>query len=202
MRNATCSILTAGALLTGVGLAAAQAPEGIRTAVLVTATPPAPPISPSPLAVIERVMSFDANKDLQLSRDELPERMQGLIARGDRNADGILDFEELRTLVNAAASVHTRIAFHRQPSEGLAGVIDDLKLPPGKHEQALAIVRTYEPPAGNVPEKPASSAVAKAMRSLLDDEEYENFIAAATRLSKTARLRMGTFDTIERRLRR
>ena len=49
----------------------------------------------------------------------------------------------------------------------------------------------YEPPARNVPEKPANDAVFKAMRLLLDDEEYENFVAAATRLSKTARLRMG-----------
>ena len=183
-------------MLTGVGLAAAQAPEGIRPAVLITTTPAAPPIAPSPLTVIERVMSFDTNKDLQLSRDELPERMQGIIARGDRNTDGILDFEELRTLVNTARSDPTRIAFHRQPSEGLAGVINDLKLPPAKHEQALAIVSTYEPPGRNVPEKPANSAVAKAMRLLLDDEEYENFVAAATRLSRTARLRMGIVEGI------
>jgi hypothetical protein len=31
----------------------------------------------------------------------------------------------------------------------------------------------------------------KAMKSLLDDEEYENFLAAATRLSKTAQAGIG-----------
>jgi len=182
-------------MLTGVGLAAAQAPEGIRPAVLITTTPTTPPGAPrSPLAVIERVMSYDANKDLQLSRDELPERMQGIIARGDRNADGILDFEELRTLVNAAAAERTRVAFRREPSEGLPGVVRDLKLSPEKHERALAIVNAHKPPP-NVKE-PSNGDLYKAMRSLLDDEEYENFVAATERLSKTVQVRMGIVQGI------
>jgi hypothetical protein len=182
-------------MLTGVGLAAAQAPEGIRPAVLITTTPTTPPgPTRSPLVVIERVMSFDANKDLQLSRDELPERMQGIIARGDRNADGILDFEELRTLINAAAAERTRVAFRREPSEGLPGVVRDLKLSPEKHERALAIVNAHKPPP-NVKE-PSNDDLYKAMRSLLDDEEYENFVAATERLSKTVPVRMGIVDGI------
>ena len=190
-------------MVTGVGLAAAQAPEGIRPAVLITTTPTTPPGAPrSPLAVIERVMSYDANKDLQLSRDELPERMHGIIARGDRNADGILDFEELRTLVTAAAAERTRVAFRREPSEGLPGVVRDLKLSPEKHERALAIVNAHKP-ASNVPDKlvrnvpaPQTIPLYKEMRLLLDDEEYENFVAATERLSKTAQVRMGIVQGI------
>lgn len=199
MRAVTRTILTAGAILMMVGAAAAQAPEGVRPAVLITTTtapPPPPGTARSPLAVRERLLSFDADKDLRLSRDELPERMQGLIARGDKNANGVLDFEEMHALVNAAASERTRISFRPRPSEGLPGVISDLKLSPAKREQALAILHKLAP---NV-SQPAGGDVYKAMRLLLDDEDYENFAAAAARLSKTAQIRMGIVGGIVRPL--
>ena len=198
MRAVSHTILTAGAILMMVGAAAAQAPEGVRPAVLIptTAPPPPPGTARSPLAVRERLLSFDADKDLRISRDELPERMQGLIARGDKNANGVLDFEEIHALVNAAASERTRISFRPQPSEGLPGVISDLKLSPAKREQALAILQKLAP---NV-NQPAGSDVYKAMRLLLDDEDYENFAAAAARLSKTAQIRMGIGGGIVRPL--
>ena len=71
-------------MLIGVAAAAAQAP-GPRPAVLITEVLPASFAVPgrSPAAVIERLRSFDANADHRISRDELPERMQGLVARGD-----------------------------------------------------------------------------------------------------------------------
>ena len=187
MRTLTC-IVIAGALLIGVGPAAAQAPDNIRPGVLINTPPPPPGSARSPLAVRERLLSFDADHDLRISRSELPDRMQGLIARGDKNADGALDFVEIDALVNAAASERTRVAFRPQPSEGLAGVINDLKLPPEKHERALAIVSAQKP-TPHVNEPPRD--IYKAMRLVLDDEEYENFVAAAERLSKTAPIRMG-----------
>jgi hypothetical protein len=198
VRAVSHTILTAGAILMMVGAAAAQAPEGVRPAVLIptTAPPPPPGTARSPLAVRERLLSFDADKDLRISRDELPERMQGLIARGDKNANGVLDFEEIHALVNAAASERTRISFRPQPSEGLPGVISDLKLSPAKREQALAILQKLAP---NV-NQPAGGDVYKAMRLLLDDEDYENFAAAAARLSKTAQIRMGIGGGIVRPL--
>ena len=198
MRAVTRTILTARAILMMVGAAAAQAPEGVRPAVLIptTAPPPPPGTARSPLAVRERLLSFDADKDLRISRDELPERMQGLIARGDKNANGVLDFEEIHALLNAAASERTRISFRPQPSEGLPGVISDLKLSPAKREQALAILHKLAP---NV-SQPADGDVYKAMRLLLDDEDYENFAAAAARLSKTAQIRMGIGGGIVRPL--
>ena len=140
------TVLTTGAMLRGVGAAAAQAPVVLRSAVLITEMPPLPlaPRAKSPHAVIERLMSFDGNADHRISRDELPERMQGLVARGDKNADAALDADEIRALVIAAASERVRVAFRPQPSEGLPGVIRDLKLPPAKHAQALAIVGPHK----------------------------------------------------------
>jgi hypothetical protein len=193
VRTVTRTLLTAGVMLLAGGPAAAQRPEGIRPAALfITADQPPPPFpgaARSPVAVTERLMSFDANKDQQISRDELPDRMQALIARGDKNADGALDVNEIRALVTAASSERIRVSFRPQASEGLPGVISDLKLSPAKREQGLGILGAHKL---TVPVKdPANSDLYKAMRSLLDDEEYENFVAAAERLTKTAQFGKG-----------
>jgi hypothetical protein len=65
---------------------------------------PGGPGRPAPLTVedvVERIMSFDKNKDGKITRDELPERMQFLIDRGDKNKDGALDRDEIRNLAIA-----------------------------------------------------------------------------------------------------
>ncbi len=171
---------------------AGQAPDGIRPAVLITPAPPPPPpsgpvaLGRSPQALFDRLGSFDANRDHRVSRDELPERMQGLIARGDKNADAALDLNEIRALVNAAASERFQVAFRAQQFEGFPGVIRDLKLPSPKREQALALANL--PQSARHISDPTDSELYKAMRALLDDEEYANFVAAATRLSRTARI--------------
>jgi len=144
--------------------------------------PPAPPGVPSHPA-IERLVSFDSNADHRISRHELPERMQGLVARGDRNADGALDSNEILSLVSATSPERTPV-FSRSPSsEGLPGVIKDLKLSPAKHASALAIVSAQRRSC-NIND-PIGSDVKREMRALLDKEEYENFVAAAARLSRT-----------------
>jgi Ca2+-binding EF-hand superfamily protein len=48
--------------------------------------------------LVERLMSYDKNGDGKVTKDELPERMHGLIEQGDRNGDGALDREEIRRL--------------------------------------------------------------------------------------------------------
>ena len=188
MRSVTRLVLTTGFMLMGIGAAAGQAP-GPRPAILITEVPPAAVAGPAraPLSMIDRLASFDANADHLISSDELPERMQGLVARGDRNADGVLDSNEIRVLVNAASSERTRIAFRTQPSEGLPGVIADLKLAPEKHARARAILIAHTLPP-NVQE-PASTDLYKEMRALLDGEEYENFVAAAARLARNPQFR-------------
>lgn len=45
------------------------------------------------------------NGDGQISKDELYERMQGLITRGDTNQDGILNKGELRKLAEAQSKI-------------------------------------------------------------------------------------------------
>jgi hypothetical protein len=198
VKTVTCTILTTGAMLMVSALATAQKPERFRSGDFITVTASPGAAARSPLAVIERLMSFDANKDHRITRDELPERMQALIARSDKNADGVLDAEEVRAAVNAASSDRTRVAVRFQPSDGLPGVINDLKLSPAKREQALAILGADKlTPNVNAP---ATSDLYKAMRLLLHDEEYENFAAAVARLSKTVQARIGTREGIVRRL--
>jgi len=184
VRKVTRTLLATGAMLTGVAVAAAQAPSP-RPAFLLTERPLASVPGPgrSPADVIERLASFDADADRRLSRDEFPERMQGLVARGDRNADGALDIDEIRALLNAASGP-TRVSFRSQPAEGLPGVIRDLKLAPEKHQRALVIVGPHRPPRSA--DDPASTALLEEMKALLDDQEYESFLAAATRLSRSA----------------
>lgn len=44
---------------------------------------------------LERLLSFDKNKDGKVSKDELPERMHGILERLDENKDGVLEKSEL-----------------------------------------------------------------------------------------------------------
>jgi hypothetical protein len=172
-------------MLMALGLAAAQRPVGIRPAVLITTTPPPRPfLSDSfPLSdVTERLMSFDNNKDHLVSRDELPERMQKLIARGGRNADGALDLMEMGPLVNTEAPERIRASARRQPFDGLAGVISDLRLSPAKDDRAVAIMNACT--ATRNGNDPRCRNLYAEMRSLLDPEEYGNFVAAAARLDR------------------
>src|SRR5205807_7056903 len=53
--------------------------------------------------IVERIMSFDKNKDGKVTKDELPERMQDLIAKGDANKDGALDNAEIKKLATDLA---------------------------------------------------------------------------------------------------
>lgn len=49
--------------------------------------------------MVERLLEMDANKDGKLQKDELPERLQSMFARGDKNSDGVLDKEEMMATV-------------------------------------------------------------------------------------------------------
>jgi hypothetical protein len=191
MRTAMRTLLTIGAMLIWIGVAGAQTP-GPRPAVLNTQSSPSGVVrtARNSAVVIERLTSFDTNADNLISRDELPERMQELVGRGDKNADAALDSDEIRALATTALSQVTRVSFRSQLSEGLPGVIRDLKLAPAKQERALFIVGVEKPPRHA--NDPASSALLAEMKALLDETEYEDFVAAATRLARTdLRSRMG-----------
>ncbi len=149
------------------------------------ALPPAPPAK-ARQTMAGRLMSFDRNADHRISRDELPERMQGIVARGDKNADAALDVDEIRSLMIAASSARGRIGLRPRPPhtdsiDGLPGVIQDLKLPPRKHALAWAIVNRSE--LGRSADL-RNSEVPAEIRVVLNDHEYKNFAAAAARVSQ------------------
>jgi cytochrome c peroxidase len=180
------TVRTAGAMVMTIGAAAAQASVVVRSAMLVPEPPPLPLPPPAPAShpVEERLASFDVNADYRLSRHELPERMQGLVARGDANADAALDWNEIRKLVNAASPGRAPVLTPPPPSDGLAGVIKDMILPPTKQAYAVAILKD-----NNLPRHfrdPTGGISSTRLRAILDAQEYENFVAAAARLSRSA----------------
>lgn len=52
-----------------------------------------------PEAYVTRLMEGDTNKDGKLSKEEIPERLQGMMERVDTDKDGALSKEELEALV-------------------------------------------------------------------------------------------------------
>lgn len=59
---------------------------------------------PSARELQDTLMAFDKNKDGKLSKDELPERMQGMFDRGDVNHDGFLTTDEIAKLAAAQSA--------------------------------------------------------------------------------------------------
>jgi cytochrome c peroxidase len=53
--------------------------------------------------VVARIMAFDRNNDGKVTAEELPERMQHLLAQGDTNKDGVLDKDEVQKLARKLA---------------------------------------------------------------------------------------------------
>jgi Ca2+-binding EF-hand superfamily protein len=69
--------------------------------------------------IVSRYLSLDSNKDGKLSKDELPERMQGLLTRADTNNDGVASKEELAAVAERANTVGG--GFGRGPGGGPEG---------------------------------------------------------------------------------
>ena len=180
MKYLAAAFFSIPALLAGAVAATAQAPPGVQPPIVVAEFPPQGPMT-TPIVVVDRLLSFDADSDHRIARDELPERMQVLVTRGDDNRDGFLDSDEIRALIKASSAESRRVSTFRRDSEGLSGVIRDLMLPAETHTRALDIVRAHKIPR-NVND-PNGVDLYDAMRELLDDEDYENFVAAATRLT-------------------
>jgi hypothetical protein len=84
--------LTAALVLTAAALAQPPDPK------------PDPPRGLNIDEVVERIITFDKNKDGKVTKEELPERMHHLIALGDTNKDGALDRDEIKKLVTARAT--------------------------------------------------------------------------------------------------
>jgi hypothetical protein len=158
---------------------------------------------PAPISVdemVERIMAFDKNKDGKVTRDELPERMQFLIELGDTNKDGALDRDEIKKLVAARATTPGEFRTRGPdfgPAPGAAGairvsgalppgpdaievVVEDLKLPGKKKDQALATVKAHQEHVAKVMEQ-ARAELLQKMKEILSAEEFEDFKAALDR---------------------
>jgi hypothetical protein len=154
--------------------------------------------------VVERIMAFDKNKDGKVAKDELPERMHGLIARGDTNKDGALDRDEIKKLASNAGSlgpVDIRIdgrgpgprGIIRGPGPGLGdveGVVDDLKLSNKKKDQALAVVRAHQENVRKLIDR-ARAELLQKMTEILSEEELKDFKAALDRPRGAAFINVG-----------
>ncbi len=59
---------------------------------------------PSVDEMVANLMAFDKNGDGKLTRDEVPERMQGLFDRADADKDGVLTTDEIRKMAQSLAA--------------------------------------------------------------------------------------------------
>ena len=128
----------------------AQRPEpGVAT--------PTPIFTPASRVTVEtvvtRLMSFDRNNDGKVAVEELPERMQPLLA----SAGAPLDREAVRTVVAQTRSNTVALGFGGggygfgdagfptgdTTSSLIDGAIDDLRLPASTRERALAVGRQF-----------------------------------------------------------
>jgi len=113
----------------------------------------------NPDIVIARLMTFDRDNDGRLVKSELPERMQNLLA-ADASGDQALDRDEIRAMARPAppAVVAATVPGFRNGGGGgytfgdqvslstrthVEDALDDLRLMPIAHQQALAIVRPF-----------------------------------------------------------
>lgn len=127
-----------------------SAPAWAQIVTTVTAAAPA-----TPEIVVARLMSFDRNTDGRVVVDELPERMQSLVSRGDSSSDGALDRAEIQRLaVTPASQVFVpgglqagRYGFGDtlsfETSKHIDGALDDLRLAGDTNERAREMARTF-----------------------------------------------------------
>jgi Spy/CpxP family protein refolding chaperone len=139
--------------------------------------------------IVERIMSFDKNGDGKVTKDELPERMQDLIAKGDANKDGALDRDEVKKLAADLARGRGVRGFGagRFPPPGGFGpggverALADLKLSDKtKEEKAEAVVKAHEEKVRKLMDDTREEML-KQMKDILSAEEFKTFKEAVER---------------------
>ena len=175
-------------LLPFIATASAQSPAP-RSAVPTFRIDATPLVASASLeTVVDRLMVFDRNRDGRVAKDELLERMQPLITRGDANGDGALDDVEIRTLATTrpAATIRGGVqpgtyGFADQTglstSSHIEDSIDDLRLPAATRNQALAVVKSFT----ETLQVSAAATLQKEMKSVLSEEQLADFKVALDR---------------------
>jgi hypothetical protein len=152
--------------------------------------------------IVERIMSYDKNKDGKITADELPERMQHLVAMGDTNRDGALDRAEAEKL---ASTLESFLGFAAAGGPGGVGpkgdgpkggkgppgkggpegplmrVLDDLNLTGTTREKATSVVRSHGEKVRRL-EQMARLELLVRMKEVLTEEDFKAFKAEADNL--------------------
>jgi hypothetical protein len=194
----------AAALATGLVLAGAAVGQPPPPKDVIRVAPgPGRPARPGGLGTdeaFERLVAFDKNKDGKVARDELPERMHDLVARGDANKDGALDKDEIQKLVAGpggtarvggpgfGTTVQGDVRIGPGPGgpgpgpggERFEGVVEDLKLPGEKKGQALAAVKAHEEEVRKLMAQ-AREDLFRKLKGILTEDELKDFKAALDR---------------------
>ena len=133
-------------------------------------------------ATVARLMSFDANHDGFITRDELPERMQGLVKR----SDGTLDAMDVRRLAERPAPQAVNRGFqggqYGFADDGsdfdtrlhIDGALDDLKLAKDTRQKAGEIAYAFHMSISNG----ASEKLMAGLSGLLTTEQIEQLKTA------------------------
>jgi hypothetical protein len=144
--------------------------------------------------IVERILTFDKNKDGKVTKDELPERMQNLIAKGDTNKDGALDKDEIKKLAAELERDGTFRGFGAPggrgagarpgrgfpppagfaPGAGMERVVADLNLAEPKKEKAEPALRGHQENVRKLQDLAHADLLLK-MKEVLSAEEYKKF---------------------------
>ncbi len=154
--------------------------------------------------IVERIMSFDKNGDGKVTKEELPERMQHLIEKGDTNKDGALDKEEIKKLAAELARDGSfrgldgrgrpgdgfgpgpggrgrpGLAGGPPPGAGIERALDELKLPGPQKDKADAAVRAHQENVRRLMDVARADLLLK-LKEVLGGEEFKTSKAALDR---------------------
>jgi len=125
--------------------------------------------------MVERVMACDKNKLGRVAKEDLPERMQHLVALGDTNKDGYLDREEIKLLA-LKLSLQGRgrnqgLAFNPPDAERSLG---RLQLSIEQKDKSKVLFEAYKQTTRKVTDERREDLV-KHMKDVLTEEQLKKF---------------------------
>jgi hypothetical protein len=141
--------------------------------------------------IVDRIMAFDKNEDGKVTQDELPERMQHLIAMGDTNKDGALDKDEVRKLATTLESI-VGLAGPAGPRGGGPGkfapgfgpgggpvqlALDELNLSGMAKEKAAEVAKAHQERVRKLQQLIRADLMLR-MKEVLSEKDFQSFKTA------------------------